>query len=493
MSDIRKHFLVGFLTWMTSTLATAGPALASQQEYLSGLKVGEANGANERGAPLRMSLHQAISLGLQENRAIRGAYVERIAQKFDLRVEEDRFTPKVVLSGRVLREEAGGGVARSTTLTPLVSAITPFGTRLSLGWTKQLNQSNNDPLLAQTDTAFSLIQPLLRDAGWEVNMAPLRLARLNEQLYRLDIKSRVAQVITQVIRAYRELMRTQEQAAIADAALERSRRLIEINRSLIRAGRMAEFDIVQTEASAADQELNAEEARNQLAASQLDLLRLLSLDLTRPIEASDDLKAEQIVVNIDQALMVAWENQPDYLAQLIAIKQNEIRLIVASNQKLWDVSLLAGARRGKDSLSQPSRRSDNYFGFQVDIPFGDLTRSQPEVRARSDVTVQTLQLAERRQLVEQNVSNAVRGLSTRWRQYVLAQKARDLSLKKLDIERTKLTLGRSSNFQVLSFESDLRNAEQARLNALLAYLNTQAELDLQLGTTLDSWKIRIDE
>ena len=40
-------------------------------------------------------------------------------------------------------------------------------------------------------------------------------------------------------------------------------------------------------------------------------------------------------------------------------------------------------------------------------------------------------------------------------------------LRKLAIERDKLAAGRSSNFQVLSFESDLQNAENARLSLAL--------------------------
>ncbi|MDE9484352.1 TolC family protein, partial [Xenorhabdus bovienii] len=72
-------------------------------------------------------------------------------------------------------------------------------------------------------------------------------------------------------------------------------------------------------------------------------------------------------------------------------------------------------------------------------------------------------------------------------------KASSLSQKKLEIEQEKLQAGRSSNFQVLSFETDLRNAENARLNTLIQYLNAQAELDQILGTTLESWEITINE
>lgn len=48
-----------------------------------------------------LTLSDAIYLGLRNNRAIRNAYLDRIAQTFDLRVAEDRFTPKLSLTGTV--------------------------------------------------------------------------------------------------------------------------------------------------------------------------------------------------------------------------------------------------------------------------------------------------------------------------------------------------------------------------------------------------------
>jgi len=121
------------------------------------------------------------------------------------------------------------------------------------------------------------------------------------------------------------------------------------------------------------------------------------------------------------------------------------------------------------------------------------SQRQGEVQAQVNVRNQKIQLAEARQQLERDVANAVRDIGTRWRQYEIALRVLDLSRRKLEIEREKLTVGRSSNFQVLSFESDLRNAENARLNALISYLNAQAELDQTLGTTLQSWGISLND
>lgn len=149
--------------------------------------------------------------------------------------------------------------------------------------------------------------------------------------------------------------------------------------------------------------------------------------------------------------------------------------------------------RRRDNQSGVSRTWENYVGIQVEIPVNDMSIHQAEVQARVNVRNSGIQLAEAHQQLERELTNAVRDINARWRQYEISQRARDLSLRKLEIEREKLTVGRSSNFQVLSYENDLRNAENARLNTLINYLNAQAELDQQLGTTLQSWDITIND
>ncbi|WP_144290831.1 TolC family protein, partial [Cronobacter sakazakii] len=246
----------------------------------------------------------------------------------------------------------------------------------------------------------------------------------------------------------------------------------DVNRAMIAAGRMAEFEIVQAEAEVASQELNFEQARNDLDAKRLELLQLLSLDLNTPIEATESLQAHDTKVDVVQAIKQAEYSQPQWLIKLIENEQANIDLAVAHNNSQWDVSLVGGANQVRRRDNQPgvSRTWENYVGIQVEIPVNDMSIHQAEIRARVNVRNSGIQLAEAHQQLEREVTNAVRDINARWRQYEISQRARDLSLRKLEIEREKLTVGRSSNFQVLSYENDLRNAENARLNTLINYL-----------------------
>jgi len=100
-------------------------------------------------------------------------------------------------------------------------------------------------------------------------------------------------------------------------------------------------------------------------------------------------------------------------------------------------------------------------------------------------------LTELRQNIDIEVRNAVRDVAVRLRQVELARRARDLAEQKIDIEREKLRLGLSTNFQLVIFENDLVNARNNEVNTTIAYLNALTAFDRTLGTTLETWKIDI--
>lgn len=448
-----------------------------------------------------MTLGDAVYLGLRNNPAIRSAYLQRVAQKFDLRVAEDTFNPKLTLNSYYRQSRGSIDNSRNANLAPNATLLGEYGTRLSMAWTQQLNTADRAGRYRSDGLDLALIQPLMRGAGWDATTAPLRLSRLSEQANRLNLKATVAQTISQIIATYRELLRAQEQLSIVQDALKRSNTLLEVNKALISAGRMAEFEIVQTEADIATQQLGVEEARNQLDTSRLALLRLLALDLSTPIRASEALEAKPMIIDKRQAFNLAQTQQPEYLAALLGSQQADLNLVIAKDSGRWQVDLVAGANQVRDAYSNSNINNGNsnnrtwnsYAGVQVQIPIGDISTRQAEVRARVNVEDQEIRITDARQELERNVNDVVRDLGTRWRQYEISQRAVELSRRKIEIEREKLSAGRSTNFQVLSFEADLRNAENAQLNALIAYLNAQTQFDLTLGMTLESWEIALND
>lgn len=492
----KRHLIALVLSILSGLFAAqAAPSLQPSQATRPGQTSQADYAVSLKDQVIELTLSDAIYLGLRNNRAIRSAYLDRVAQKFSLYVAEDRFTPKLMLNSTYRSSHNQSDRQQDASLTPTTTLLTPYGTQVSLGWAYHHKQAKHAGWARNDGATISVIQPLLRGAGKDIATAPVRQAQLAEQINRLNLKSTVSSTITQIIASYRSLLQAQEQLTIMRDSLDRARQLLEVNRALIAAGRMAEFEIVQTEAGVASQELSYEETRHQLDMARLALLQLLALDLQTPIFAAEALHAERIDIQTEQALQEALSSQPYYLSQLIAQEQIALNRDMAMNDQLWDVSLIAGANQARDrgSFGHSARSWNSYIGLQVEIPIADPSRRQTLVQAEINVNKQDIQLAEARQQLTRDVTNATRTISTRWRQYEIAQRSLELSRRKLDIEREKLAVGRSSNFQVLSFENDLRNAENSRLNALISYLNAQAELDQTLGTTLQSWDISLND
>lgn len=452
---------------------------------------------NSSGPTVELSLQDAVALGLRNNRAIRSAYLSRVAQKFDLRVAEDKFTPKLELSTSYLFQQDDDDKWRDFEGQATAFATIPTGATVSVSW----SGTQTDGSMLQQNTSLvslSVIQPLLRGAGVSANTASVRLVRLDEQSYRLDLQSSVSDAITQIILGYRELLRTQDELRIARSSLERSRALLEVNHDLISAGRMARVDAIQTEADVATQELAAEEAGNNSEAARIALLKMLSLDLEAQIKVTAVQHPMQVILDLERVRTLAAQYEPSLLKQVIATQHAEIEVDMARNNRLWDVSLVAGVERESVVLkgvdpSTSGRSTDKYVGVQVSVPIGDLSRKQSELHAQVNLERQTILLEEAKASTEQQVRDSVREVNTRWRQYEIAQRARALSTQKVDIEKEKLQAGRSSNFQVLAFESDLRSAESALVSAEINYLNSLTLLDQKIGVTLTTWEIELND
>ena len=451
-----------------------------------------------------LSLADAVFIGLRDNRAVKSAYIARVAEKYDLYVAKGRFYPTALLDASAEVSRQGGVSGTITTLTPTASWLIPTGAQFQFSWSRlDFHAGGVDE---GTDIAsLSVTQPLLRGAGFAVNNAPIKIAELQEKINRLSLNSTVSNTVTNIILAYRLLLQAQQQLTIAGESLERSNAQLDTKQALIDAGRMAAAEIVQTQADIAGQQVALLEAEQQRNSAQLALLTLLAMDPHTNVTAADPLEARCVAIDLDRVIAIALSDRPDYLSQRWALGQARQSLIVAKNNRLWNLSLTAGVQHQSDrgglvpidpktGLPIPGLNGFNEsVGIQLSVPLGDRTLAQGEVQATTAVRTQENQLADLQAQIEAQVRDAVQGVDLTWRQVEAARQARDLAARTLDLEHEKLRAGRASNFEVLSFETSLRVADTQRLSASIAYLDALTQLDQQLGTTLDTWKISLND
>lgn len=123
---------------------------------------------------VELRLTDAIALALRDNRAVRGAYLQRVVQRFDLRVAADQFAPQLSLHARYLGQRNQADRYRQAQLTPSASLLTPYGTRLSLDWTYDDTRADDAGRRYSDGANLTIIQPLLRGAGRAIATAPPR-------------------------------------------------------------------------------------------------------------------------------------------------------------------------------------------------------------------------------------------------------------------------------------------------------------------------------
>ena len=448
-----------------------------------------------------LTLEDSILLALANNRRLVNARLSREAERFALQVAENKFVPHLHVGSFVDRANPGTAAGRSTVagVSSALALRIPTGGELSLDWTGGEKHGASADMRYASELALTFTQPLLRGAGIDISTASVTVAQVSEKINILALKSTVIDIVTTVIRRYRDYLQAKRRVEITSKSLERAQALLDVNKTLVRAGRMAEQDIVQTQANIASRELNLIAAQNRLDASRLSLIDILDIDSRARLALVDALDAEQKRPDTTGSIEVARRHRPDYLTAELGLENAETRALVAENNRLWDLSARFRANFRHDSKSFGDAlgaldRTDYGVYLDLSIPIGVANdpRELAHVEASVNLRKARNNLEEVRQRLDIEVSNAVREMDLSYRQVGLARAARELVEQKVEVEKEKLRLGLSSNFQLVIFEDDIVDAQNRELDAIIDYLNALTLLDQTLGTTLQTWGISIE-
>ena len=481
---------VRFAVFLPFVLAIACPAAGDDQP------------ARSEQRHMELAVADAIMLALQNNRDLIDARLGRELDKIALEEVEEEFLPRARATiGAPLsirsRRSGDNRASASDIRANFESSITvklPTGGETTFAWDSSRVASEEVPY--RTSLKFSFTQPLLRGGGIAVGTADLENARRREEGSILAFQSVVMRLVTEVVRSYWNLVTVARRLEISTHSLQRAEELLEVNRILIRTGRMAERDLIQTEANVAERELAVTEARNSLEAARLGLLSILNIGSRTQIQPTEQPAIDPLSLDVAHAMKLALEHRPDYRRALLNLDSLRTNLLVAENERLWDLSLTAATTFGGDGESFSGSLTDidggdHEVGLNLSIPLGD-PKPQREYR-RADIALKRASndLQALHQRIDIDVRNSVRDVEVDFRRIELARKAQELARQKLDVEREKLNLGLSTNFQLVAFEDDLVNVQSREVDAIISYLNALARLDQTLGTTLETWRVDV--
>ncbi len=468
----------------------------------------------------KMTVADAVFVALTNNVTLRSAYLDRYLQRITLQEAERQYylpsDPRLILN--VSRDSNVTPPTNSTdsirtdsltgTGTFTATLAIPTGGTIDFAWNNNGNRPDLDQAVNNysSDWSVTFRQPLLKGGGLTNAAYNVRIARINEEGNILALKDTIAGTISAAVKAFRSYKAAERQLVIAEMGLVRAKALYEYNKDMIEAGRMAGTEIVQTQADIATQETALIDANNTLDNARLTLIQTLYIDKNTTFQAVDENQQLVLAPDPEEALALAFQYRKDYLNAIQNLESIKLRLAKAKRNMFWRPDFIAETTDGsattfdsydpafKGAFGYPRERNWS-IGLQLEIPIVYYMTSDIKnyLTTKNDLEKANMAFEKLKLDVEINVKNAVRNVDSSYRSLKSATLARELSEKKLQIEKEKLGAGRTTNFQFVSFQRDLQTAQKSESDAMTAYLNSLTDLDTTLGTTLITWKIDVSK
>ncbi len=446
---------------------------------------------------MEMSLAECVALTLRDNVEIRIAYLDRVLQKYDLTTKTTyRYIPNINLDGSA--EKRGRNTEGSKTLTDSANAKTtvrerlPTAGNLGFTWNNQMgttDTSGESSRWSGNSWRVDFTQPLLKRAGIDYDTSFVIQAEIKDKQDILKLKETLIDQVTQSISDYRSLLSARQSLEISENSLEQSKNNLEIGRKKVHFGRMPATDLIQLEADVAKNELALAEAKNSLVETQLRLVKQLYLDSDILIIPTENVrKLPEVDLSQERSLAIAYANKPNYLTNVLGIESTQLELLRAQRDWLPDVEFKAGYGKTRTDSDQ----TDWNVGLKLTVPlFGDERRNlnYSVLNAKSALRTASINLKKQKEDIASDVRDKIMSLKIKERRVALAVRNRELTEQKLKIQKRKMSVGKSSTFELVSFQDDLFTAKNSELRAYIDYLDALSEFDQFLGTTLNTWQI----
>jgi outer membrane protein len=379
------------------------------------------------------------------------------------------------------------------------------GTRYELSVFDTLTSGTLAPSGIHTGTSsLTLTQPLLKDFG-RSNTVAIRVARKDRAIAIEQTAGRVMDIVSDVSRAYYELVFAIEDHAAKLEDLQRAKALLADNRTRVEVGVMSPLDVTQAEAGSAEREeavivseravIERENALKRLIASDVMTLNGVAL---RPAEALPD---EPVATDAAESTRVALAGRPDLKQARHEVERRNLLRAFTRNQSLPEVNL--------ETSYGLNARGDNAREFATNLSALDhpawsvgLTATMPLGNRQADAAYRIARLEEERagltlRRLEQDiivqVDNAVGQVQTNGKRVEATRVARRLAEESFKAEENKLRAGASTSFLVLQAQSQLAAARSAEIRARADLGASLVDLARVEGSTLQHHRIVLDE
>jgi len=506
-----------------------------------------------------LSVRDAIAMALANNKDIEVARTAVKIAEFDLLGGRGLYDPRFSTTAFYERNKSpiasflSGGSNGANTQSDFsgsarLEGLSPkYGGNYVIDFSSIRLTTNNQftALSSQYPTAltFSYVQPLVRGLKFDKNRRQVEIAKKNLALTDAQFRQKAIETITNVQRAYWDLVFALRSVQIHRDSVRVARSQLEHNKRLVQEGQLAPIDVVAAEAQITTFEQNVYSALEEVSKSENNLKNMIAEN------QQSDLWQESVVptdpvdltvpeFSLPEALKTAMENRPELQQSNVAQEINKIDQAFYEDQKKPAIDLvgtysmigLSGAlgnatnpfvgssvqlrdavnkllrNAGFDELPDlPSQTispelvggfsqsvqnllSNRYgnlrLGVQINLPLRNRTAEAQYGRSLVEGERIVAQREQLEQTIQVEVRNALQSMRSAEARLQAAAATRAANEQQLTSEQRRLDAGQSTTFLVLERQTQLTASRGAELRAQTDLNKALADLQRATGNAL---------
>ena len=504
-----------------------------------------------------LTMREAMLMALENNRDIEVERLNVQMNQFDLLSAQGVYDPALATTLYYDRRTVPATSIFASGKTDNVAGTATFSQRLP--WqggniqgvfdnNRSTTQNPFNTLNPQYNTGlnFTLTQPLWRNRTTDAARRQIKIAKKRLDISDSQFRQRAIEIISQVQRAYWDLIFTRRDQEIKRESVDLARTQLEHNERLVEAGSLAPAEITSARVELERRIDEAEAAVEAIQRAENSLKALMLQPSNGEMWQSELVPVEQPQVDqtssipLEDAAKLAFQNRPEMEQYRLRGELNKIDVDYYRNQTKPQIDLfatygtvgLAGpVRVGVNPITQgntlltdrvnilsqmvglpllPTTSLDSInqaliggygqslsnlfrnefrsvrFGVNINLPLRNRTAQANLGRSLAEGKQIDVQRQRQEQVIEVEVRNALQAVETAKKRVGAAKNSRANAELQYQSEQRKFDAGQSTNFFVLDRQNALSSARGRELKALTDYTKAVAELQRAMSTLLTS-------
>jgi len=493
--------------------------LMEQARLLAGTQAAAPAQAGAQAAPrsvVNLTMEDAVKLTIDNNIDIGVQRLNPQIQDYALAQARAAYRPTVTgtLGDRSSRtagtsQLSGGAVVDTGTYTwnaGLSQAVPWTGANVAVNFnnSRQYSTSNNATLnpTYNANLQFQATQPLLRNFRIDATRQSIQTTQIARSLADVTLKATLTNTVAAARNAYWDLVYAIQAVESARQSLALAQRLAQDNQTRVEVGTLAPIDVVSAQAEVANRQQTLVSAESTRRTAELALKRYLVNSTQDPLWESTVNPVDQPTtammepIDLAAAIRTALEGRTDIVQARKNLESSDISLRYLKSQTLPGLDLTAtyssqgtgGPRLIRDSnlggqvvatipggYNQALTTLRNFrfpswnLSASLSYPIGTSSQDASYARAKVQMQQSQAQLRALELTVATDLTNAALQIQNYFQQVQAAAASRQLSQKRLEAEQSKFEVGMSTNYTVVQYQRDLRDAQNSELRAILNY------------------------